>query len=696
MEKFCAGVLETTVHGMVTYCVVGKNKSTAIDSGNDEIEITRENLRLDKEQYITRFRIKNISGTMMKLISAYPFVSDDFRVNGIPESEWMVFNGTRQINDVPSVCTLGVRDEAFSCAADRLSDEGIMLKTLTHGDAVLSGDGITVIKAGKTYISLEMLTQDNQLDDISLSLDCDGALKAVRAGGDFNCLLEPDDIKVTDWVRISVGGNYRRMIEDYVGHVAALHESESDKKPPCFVYTVTNGVSPENISDKVRMLSHLKIPVDYFVIGTGWQQCVGDLESHSEFSEGMRREAECISDGKMLPGITTAPFIADKKSQLYEENKKMFLRHADGSACVAQVNGTEYVVLDVSAPETLEWLEMLYQRLSACGYYFHSVEYTNVFMLQKDVVLANPTVSMTEAYVKAMTVIKSAVGSEGYLHVSNAFLEPLCGIVDSAQICSDSKWSGLVNRNDNLPRLMNQIVHRSYSGSWWNCSCGKFLDTNIFSTLNTAELRTVLVSEYICGGTTVISNLSSNDELKLLRFLYPKVKTSACCRTMFSGEMYVNVTDVDVNDDYHTLCFTNWSNEEVPIIFRLDNMACGGYVDHASCYNISTYFGRNVVKHAAYDDIIKLGKIAPGGTEIVKIARDDKVHVLLSDMHFSMGGELCIKTDADGVTVSGFNSFSSKGNYLVSLPNSVKSKDGRSEFSFTVNGLGAFSYTEPI
>ena len=65
-------------------------------------------------------------------------------------------------------------------------------------------------------------------------------------------------------------------------------------------------------------------------------------------------------------------------------------------------------------------------------------------------------------------------------------------------------------------------------------------------------------------------------------------------------------------------------------------------------------------------------------------------------MHFSMGGELSIKTDADGVTVSGFNSFSSKGNYLVSLPNSVKSKDGRSEFSFTVNGLGAFSYTEPI
>jgi len=695
MEKFVSGALSVTVHSCVTYCVVGKNKATALDDGNEDIAICRENLRLSSDSYITRLKITNKSGTMMKLISAYPFISDDMKMGDIPSSDWMVLNGTRQLNDIPCVCTLGIRDEAFYKAVNRLSEEGIMLKNCENGDAVISGDLITVIKAGKSYAAIEILAEENQLTDISLSIDCNGALKAVRAGGDYNCLLEDGDIKMTDWVRISEGGNYLRLIDDYTVHNEGVYAESIHSRERALVYSVTEDMTFENLCDKLSLASHMKTPFDYFVIGNGWQKAFGDWEGNDNFSDNMRRESERIENFGFKAGIWTAPFVIDKNSQTFDEEKDMLLHHADGSVCFAKIDGKEYAVLDISSPQALEWLDMMYQRISAFGYYFHDVDYTNVFILQKDVVLSNPTITVTEAYLNALRTIKKAIGDSGYLHISNGFNSPLAGVADSVQICSNADWSENVNRKEKLPNLVNQISHRTFMNKWWYNSCGKFLNSNI-SKINFAEFKTLLACEYMCSGTTVVSDLSTNDELTSLKHIYPKIKTEMCCRDIFSGDVYVSAVDVEVNGDYHTVCFMNWSDEEVDLIFRLDNKTCGGYVDHASKYDVSSYFGRARVRHAKYDDIIKLGKIAPGSSEVVKIIKSDKPHIMLSDMHLSMGGEVKVVCDGAKVRISGENYFNCKGNYLVALPEKMVCLDGKDEFSFTVNGQGQFVYEKEI
>ena len=695
MDKFVSGALSVSVHSCVTYSVVGKNKSTALDEGNMDINIERENIRLSANSYITRLKITNNSGTMMKLISAYPFISDDMKIGDIPSSKWMILNGTRQLNDVPAVCTLGVRDEAFYKAVDRLSEEGIMLKNCKDGDAVVSGDFITIIKAGKTYASIEILAEENQLTDISLSIDVNGDLKAVRAGGDYNCLLEPGDIKMTDWVRISESGNYLHLLDNYTMHSQGVHAENIHLLDKSLVYSLDNKVNFENLCDKLSLVSHLKVPFDYFVIGNGWQKAFGDWEGNEKFSSNMRREAEKISAFGFKAGVWTAPFLIGKDSEMFLEEKKLLLHHADGSVCMAKIGETEYAVLDVSSPEALDWLDMLYQRISAFGYYFHDIDYTNVFIFQKDVVLANPTVSVTEAYLNALKTIKNAIGENGYLHVSNGFVNPLVGIADSAKVCSDVLWNGRSNRNEKLPSLVNQLSYRGFMNKWWHNSCGKLLNGDI-SKINSAELKTVLVCEYMCGGTTVVSDFSSNDELLYLKYFYPKIKTELYCRDVFSGDAYITAVDVEINDSYHTLCFMNWSDDEIDLIFRLDSKTCGGYVDHASDYDVSSFFGRGKVRHAKYDDIIKLGKIAPGSSEIVKIIKSDKPHIMLSDMHLSMGAETEIVFDGAKVRVSGENFFNCKGNYLVALPKGMVCLDGKDEFSFTVNGQGKFTYEKEI
>lgn len=696
MEKFVSGTVSCTAHSTVTYNVIGKNKTTALDEKTDDIEIVRESLHLDSEHLVTRLRITNTSDFMIKLMDAYPLICDDLCVEGCDSPNWTVLNGTRQLNDVPSACVLGRRDASFELATDRLSEEGMMLKSTVGGDAVITGDGITVIKAGKTYISVEIISAENQLTDISLSLDCNGSLRAVRAGGIFNCIIEPGDMKITDWVRVSVGGNFERLVEGYATHRKAVSPKLCADNGNMNVYAVRSNVTAENISDKLNFLSHMRAPFDCFMIGSGWQSCIGDWYSNGNFSDNMRSEAIKISNSGFKPGIWTAPFVADKNSELYRENKDMFLRHADGSVCRSVVNGRECAVLDVSSPTVIEWLEMLYQRLSAAGYYFHNVDFTNEFIFRKDVVLANPTVSSVEAYINAVETIKKAVGNEGVVYISNGFLSPLAGRADVVQICSAPKWNEISDNVEFFKKIVNQIAARRYTDLWWQCSCGVTLEGGFSSRFLPNELKMLAVCRYMCQGPVMAGDVGGSEELKFLRLFCPAVKTALHNRGVFEDMPYVCTVDIEVNDSYHTLCFFNYSNESVNLTFKLDNKTCGGYVDHSCKYDVSTYFSKECVRFAGYDDIIRVGKIEPRSAEVVKIAKSDKPHVLFSDMHLSMGGEVIVRLNDGEAAVFGENPFNCRGSYLIALPENCVCDDGKNEFSFGVNGQGSFSYKKRV
>jgi len=693
MEKYQSGMCSATIHSAVSYCVVGETKRTAIDYGTASIEIDREKICLDSEHYLTRLKITNISGGMVKLMAAYPIITDDLKIGEMPPMDWSVLNGARQLTDVPATCILGVKDHSFEEAVTRLWEEGMQERNFREGDTVLYGDGITVIKAGKFYVSLEVLTNENQLTDISISSDCKGDVKAVRIGGEFNCLMEDEDVKYTDWVRICTGGNFIRLIEDYASNRKAMNSGKiSDIKKG--IYIIDDDFSNDAILNKLSFLRGLRAPFEYIELGKGWQSSIGDWESL--YGLNISHISSQINKNGYKAGIWTSPFIVERDSELFETEKRWILRHADGSVCTYTIGDKKYAVLDISSVEYLEWISMLYQRLSAMGFYMHHIDHTKAFVVQKDIVLLDPTVSITEAYVRAMNTIKQAIGSDGYMYVTNGFSSPLCGIADCVQVVADADVMKSKSHSNVIPKLINQASFRGYMSSWWHNGCGQNIDSDFISKYSRGEVRNLLVCEYLTGGVPTVCNLNSNDQLKILKHIVPSVNTRVYPRDAFEENAYINVVDVEVNDDYHTLCFFNHTFIDRELIFRLDNKTCGGYVDHASRYNVSSYFGRIKVKSCTYDDIVKLGTISANSCEIVKIAKTNKPQVILSDMHFSMGGEVLIEKKDNSVKVSGINQFNTKGNYVIALPDGFVCIDGRDEFSFTVNGQGAFSYEKQI
>ncbi len=693
MEKYNCGNACADIHFAVSYCVKGESSKTTVDYGTASIDVERERIALDNGDLITRLKITNTSDNSMKLISAYPILTDNLEIGEFSSCDWKIFNGSRQLGDIPASCILGVRDHSFAHAADRLSDEGMPQRNYTTGDAVLRGDGITIIKSGKTFVCLEVLTNDKQITDISISSDCKGALKAIRVGGEFNCILDCGETIYTDWVRIVTGGNLARLLDEYSAKRKEMSDAQ-DIKNDGAVCLIDDVSSAEQISEKLSFLKSLRAPFNYVEISGKWYMAAGDWEDGEGIN--IRHLSALINRSGYRAGIYTMPFLVDKDSELFSAENKWLLRHGDGSYCTYTADGKTYAILDISQDECVEWVAMLYKRLSALGFYLHHADHTICFMLQKDVILHNPKLSLSKAYKNAMLAIKDAIGEDGYLYTTNAFSPMLCGISDSNQICSDISALKDKNNSNICAKIANQCAFRSYSSLWWNSTCGFVFDSEFLQKYSRDEKRYLFACEYICASPAVVGNLSTNDELKSLRLLYPAVPTRVYPRDMFGDNAFVSVVDVEVNDSYHTVCFFNNSFTDVELCFRLDSNLCGGYVDHASEYNISSYFGKTKVLDCKYDDIIKIGTIPPNSCEIVKIAKSDQPHIIFSDMHLSMGGEADISFKDDIVTVSGKNLFNCRGNYVVVLPKNYQCADGRREYSFTINGEGFFSYEKQV
>ena len=266
MEKYSLGNVSASIHFAVSYCVAGETKKTAIDFGTASLDIERERIALDKDGYLTRLKITNTSGTKLKLFSAYPIITEDLNICDIPSFNWRLFTGSRQLNDIPATCNLCERDVSFMEASNRLADEGRRCHDYTHGDMVFCGDGISVINAGNMYVSLEVLSVEEQMTDVSISVDHRGNVKAIRLGGEFNCIMDDEDVIYTDWVRITQGGNFVRLLEQYASEKKELSYAKSPKAP-CAIFRTDDGFSAEEMSKKLSVLTSLKAPFDYIELG---------------------------------------------------------------------------------------------------------------------------------------------------------------------------------------------------------------------------------------------------------------------------------------------------------------------------------------------------------------------------------------------------------------------------------------------
>ena len=103
---------------------------------------------------------------------------------------------------------------------------------------------------------------------------------------------------------------------------------------------------------------------DLFQIDDGWEPFVGDwLEpDYSKFPHGMKASADTIHANGYKAGLWLAPFIAEKKSSVFQKHPDWFLKHRGKPWCDG-CNWSGFYSLDIDNPEVIAYLEKVFDRV---------------------------------------------------------------------------------------------------------------------------------------------------------------------------------------------------------------------------------------------------------------------------------------------------------------------------------------------
>ena len=653
--------------------------------GDVHVHTTYETKPLSDYGFAICLTLENRSDTDILIESAHPICVHDLKVDGQAPQNLYILNHGRHKNDLPSVCRPAVHDEAFSDAVGRLSEEGIFIDNIKGDVTEFVGDQIGILHADNMNLSFYFLSSDTQLTEITVQTYQDGSLGEIRVGGTVGCLLVPGAKYTTDWAAVDFRADAFTVTEDYAAHRAKSACARVGNTKPCVYstwYYYGLHVTEENILTNLAEIEKQKLPFNCFQIDEGWQVKRGDWEANEKFPNGMKYIADKIIAAGMIPGIWTCPLICSPDSEISKKHPEWLLKNSRGDFCTFRMEGDQYV-FDCTHPEVIDWIESLYRRLKEWGYPYHKLDFTRAFVIQNDTAYHNPYITPVQAYVNAMRAVRRGIGEDGYLLICGGLYDPLIGICDAQRTGSDvqSRWFMEDGKLPKIPFTVKQNILRYFMNDWWhndpdslmvrrNEIPGKAKHLTL-GLLSDEEAVTFTANQYFGGGligSTEPLDTIDKARLLLLRHVMPPVDTRVRPRNLFLGERFISEIDVCVRQNYHTVCFINWTDEEQFLSLHVDE----SLAEEGKRYYVSTFFEDTLYENIRLGENVSLGRLAPHATQIVKIADMDVPQIIKSDAHFSMGGEVKIIPCEDGWLIQAENLYNCQSNYTLALPDGRK------------------------
>ncbi len=623
------------------------------------------------ERFRVRLIFKNNSGADIRLLKLSPILAgkDDIKLGKIPSSEWMFYRQGRHKNDVPSVCTLGVKDDRFRDAAGSMAESGGGMGNVRIASS-LTSDQLTVLRApssdGKEGINLLIgfLTCCSQLFECVIRLDSDGNLATLAAGCLFNTVLPSGGEAACEWVRIDCDEDIFKAIGCYARDKALFYNARKSVVPPSVYLTwfhYGSTVTYDDIIVELEALKDRKIPFDVFQIDEGWEEELGEWLSNGKFPLGMKHTADRIRSYGFRPGIWTSPFVVWTGGNTAAKHPDWLLRNKDGTMCTFKWR-KDYYVLDITNPEVLDWVEQLYRTLARdWGYEYHKLDFTRAPAECRNAVFYNQYITIAQAYRNAFEVIRRGAGEGAFINICGGLYDPVIGVVDSQVTCSDAlgMWELTAIKGKAAPFTIKQNLMRYWMNSLWDNNPSAMLvrrqketvrEQNLsLGLFNDEEVKTVALNQYFGGGMVVSTEPFcdiSDDRLFLLRHVMPVIKVRTVPRDLFSGSRCPAVIDCEVTGKtgkvWHTVTVINWSDsDDIDASLAIGRETLGNYAFEHDSFIVSEFFSGRLDYGLRPGDVFHAGVIKPHGSAHFKVMPSSGLPAVMhSDGHFSMGGEV--------------------------------------------------------
>ncbi len=325
--------------------------------------------------------------------------------------------------------------------------------------------------------------------------------------------------------------------------------------------------------DEVKMLRVCDFIVDQHLpdfgfdmiqIDDGFQEKYGDWEGNLYFPHGMKWLADEIKKRGLRPGIWLAPyaFSINTDEALNHKDWMFHYKEVDSAQTIPYYLGIPVYCMDVSIPESQDWLDSMYSTISndwgyemiKLDFILHSVAEGNQF--------ADRYMTKAEAYRKGLMISKNALGEDGYL------LE--CGIMTAAGVTDG--W----RTNRDIEAAWNELTMEH--GTGYSTPKHYYMNGKLFNTDAdhlvvredrglTLDQARVLATNVAMGGSQVLAGDEfyklPDERLQIIKSVIPPYGKPARSVDLFEvNQPAINSLHIKNGfEDWWVISVTNWTDE---------------------------------------------------------------------------------------------------------------------------------------
>ncbi|MDO4326843.1 MAG: alpha-galactosidase [bacterium] len=723
----------------VSYEVDGNRKSLKLteDVCRDEnievhVSVCRENgLKM-------RMTVRNVGSVPIVLRDMNYmriYRTEDFSIRGTRLDECLVYRQGRHKNDIPSVFCPGVKDERLQDAAGGMLETGD--KNAAGEAAVIHSDSLTMFHAEGMNLLFGFLTGRNSFVDCVIHAGRGEEAKeesALLEGELLKCgccsihvFLEPGKEFVGEELWICTGEKENELICAYAAKKAERYGARRREKAPsvfCTWYYYGLTVTYEDVAVNLAQIQEKKLPFDVFQVDEGWEITLGEWEPNQKFPKPMKEVAEEIKRAGMTAGIWTSPFIAHETASIWKRHPEWKLCDKEGNPCLFHMNDTVYHVFDITNPATYPYFTELYEKLTFdWGYTYHKLDFTRAAVIYENADFFDKTVSLPQAYYRAVAAIRKGMGEESYFLMCGGLYDPIIGLVDGQRMGADvlSMWQSNVNRDGKaLPFTVKQNLLRYYMNQWWNNDPDALMVRRqpemerglrlTLGLLHDEEVKTAVVNQYIGGGlvcSTEPLETIEKDRLYQLKHILPVLEREVTVMNLFGEGRFPHLVDVLVKKKgWHTVVCINWDDEkEIPAELVLSEEVTEGRTAKKTedaeeqPYLVAEFYSGTYRTDALPGQKVCLGTILPHASAVFKVAAYDRKmpYIVGSDAHYSMGGEVDVLKVENHNLIFEMNAlFDTRSTYQILLPDGFVTEDKKKLVKISIEGAGKKQVVIPL
>lgn len=649
-------------------CYVLEDVEHIIRTSDENIKIEPVNGQESEYRQDIMLKIRNTSHRKVFLKYVTLWQAEEEKELRIGAGPFEVYRSGRHKNDMPGTFTLGIPDERMKDVLGAMSETGDKTDAGLTVRKLIS-DHLTIFTGSEGSLLIEFTGGRKQLFETEILLDNEYAFSGVQAKAVFNVFLEPSECAECEEVRLVWTDKVEAEIERFAKDKAVRYGCRKGVRPAVFCTWYYYGltVTYEDVKTNLRIMREKGLPFDVFQIDEGWEITLGEWEPNGKFPVSMKQVAEEIGQAGYRPGIWTSPFIAHESASIWQQHPEWRLNDMEGQPCLFPMNDTVYYVLDITNPATYEYFTRLYHKLTfEWGYIYHKLDFTRAAVNYEEADFFDKTITLAEAYYKAVSAIRKGMGEEAYFLMCGGLYDPIIGLVDAQRTGSDvlSMWSSVINKNGKTaPYTMKQSMFRYYMNYWWDNDPDALMirenavmERNLrltYGLLNDEEVKTVVLNQFMAGGIMCATEpLDKISDSRLMEYRRVLPVVPACSRPVKVMEpvRFPQMTDVYIEAmDTHFLCVVNWEDEQELAVEICIEKLLPEFAEKDEEYIICDYYAKEYYRNIPGEMILTMKPVLPHGANVYKVIKmEDKPVVVRTTGHYSMGGEIDRLEIADG------------------------------------------------